>query len=90
MPIPNVPVVLADMLVHCAFHRGTMLAATSALMGVSVEKESKVPVMLFAGKELVHLVKVRRAAGLGTCWGLDHGWLQSLRRDGPDTRVGTA
>ncbi|GFH16357.1 uncharacterized protein HaLaN_12759 [Haematococcus lacustris] len=48
---------LATMLSHCMAHRGAMLKATSALLGVSVEKESKVPVMLFAGVQLVRLVK---------------------------------
>lgn len=46
------------MLSQCAFHRPTLLKATAALMGVAVEKESKVPVMRAAGVELVKLLKV--------------------------------
>lgn len=47
-------------------HRPTVLMASKALMGVSVEKESKVAVMHAAGATLARLLKVgERAAGRG-------------------------
>jgi len=47
---------LGIMLVHCGFHPGCVLASSSALMGLSVEKESKVHIMLYAGQSLVKLM----------------------------------
>lgn len=48
---------LGLMLTYCAYHQGCMRKATSALMGISVEKECKVPVVLNAGKQLVKLMQ---------------------------------
>ncbi len=49
---------LGTVLEECQWHRGTIVKASAAMMSISVEKESKVPVMLYSGKALVRLLKV--------------------------------
>jgi hypothetical protein len=45
------------MLELCAWQPDALLACTAALMGISVEKESKLPVAQHAGQQLVKLLK---------------------------------
>lgn len=52
---------LGTILEECQWHRGTIVKASAAMMAISVEKESKVPVMLYGGKALVRLLKVSAA-----------------------------
>ncbi len=53
---------LGVMLTFLAYQPGALRKATAALMALSVEKESKVPVILHAGRQLVHLLQVSSTA----------------------------
>jgi len=59
--------VLGKMLVLCAYHPSALLKTTSALMGLSVEKECKLDVMRFAGFELITLLRVSGWALVCVC-----------------------
>ena len=55
---------LSKLLTLCAFHPGgSLLRTTCALLGCTVEKESKLEVMRCAGKELVTLLQVCEMSG---------------------------
>lgn len=48
---------LGQVLETARWHRPTVVRASAALMAVSIEKDSKVPIVLHAGKPLVRLLK---------------------------------
>jgi hypothetical protein len=51
---------LSELLELCRWHEPSLLAATGALAGISVEKEAKLPVAQGAGQRLARLLMVSR------------------------------